>query len=1361
MTTIRDNNLPIYLQKYSLRVLCHENSSEECGSIQYSTVGVLPSNLKEKRVWNLVGNGTLKKHSGEYILFYNFSKVDSSFAITFENKIDGLITVCGRVLDAFKYTSYSYDLSKKTLTITIDQSKWGFSVKRETEFSFDLQLNDSANTITSLVFDYFYDTDTQTTSSRKQTWDSSVYSGDKYIGTLTLNQESDGTNSVTSNLLIQWNSFTSLKNFSSDICSVLGGSGYNTCDQTSPNIKYCENLFTGEQPCLTYSLYPTPTPSPKPTSLTFREILPDSTGKISEGFYTSPNGNYYFQFDFQTGQNVLEIGDFTTGNTYVDPGWINDGNNSYELEFINGILTLYNTSLETPQSQYQTPTPPEGASSGQFIIDDNGNVYISNELFSGASVENIATMSPSPTPTSQVFDNTTTETPFVNPIASYIPYLLLFNNQQAEVDITGLDFIFGSTTIFQYSGEVTKIAPYQTVQFSFIDAAVLIQEYSIEFDSFAQMNSDGGGTDVKWTPTYYVTGNPPQAIVYGTLTLNNQSNQPIGAINSVTWNNYVESNSTEGKLCFSSGIGVDFSKVGDTPILQMVTWGLNPNSANYRSSTITSTNYTAFSPSMTIVDIGYPVIQNGENDIYFYSPNRKFAARLNTEGALDFSLMNGDGTINKIVFSSGTSSVPIKLQIDKGFPALGWENIFVWGTVSPDSDSFPYMVIDDMGNFYFTSSFDCASCETYFNSISYTVPAVAPEPATVYSITQTSNPVVSFPTLSVPGAGTNGGTISPGGFFYVEKILHWLDSCTQCEAKINWCDIAIEQTSLQNYTIGQPVSVSGCGKRQNLSSIYFPNISVPMAKTIDPGGVFLVDGNSTLHWLDSCTQCTNWYNWCDIVVDRFSLEGYTIGDPVSVWGCDNLPLIVQINSSVPKAGTNGTTVDPGGLFILNDGVLHWIDSCTQCGPSQPWCNHVYETLSNIGEYIVGKPLSEWGCENVPVVQFPSLSIPQADTVSAGGVFIVDDTNTIHYLDSDTQCGTNWGDIAVEKDSLDGYTVGAAVSSWGCGDVAYFPTLSVPGAGTNGGTISPGGFFYVEKVLHWLDSCSECSSNNWCDYASEELSLDNYTVGTAYADWVSPCPTCSPCPCTGVQNSNINNIFPFYLYIQNNQDNPLVIPFHSQFNFAFNTSLPSPYLSSTTTVCANGYSNLTIPTGEAVQVVFNYLPNIDNFFPSASVFSLPDGIPSNSSPIRWFQYIDSSSTQNFTNVPGSSSFDNTNIAITNISPPTASSNGIIDMTLNLQTMSSSIFIFYNNSTEPSPTYFTKSSCGQSLVITIKNNTYPKTFPYLVFIIPFVLANEDKTTYVDYIPYTVEKTSVDESGTLTITFDLSDGTSTVNS
>ena len=1092
MTTIQDKNLPIYLQKYTLQVVCDGNLSQECGSIEYSTVGVLPSNVKKKRVWNLTGNGTLKKHNGDYILLYNFSKVDAQFAITFQNKMDGLITVCGRVLDANKCTNYSYDLSKKTLTITIDQSRWGFSVKRETEFSFDLQLNDDANAF--LTFDYFYDTNTQTATTGLQTWVSSTYSGDKYIGTITLNEEADGTNSVTSISAIQWNSFVSLNSFNSDYCSFLGGSEYNTCVPNKivffPNIavpgasddggtvppggvfivdgsntihwfnsctqcnlninwcdyavqedsldgytvgesvknwgcenissvtKYCENLFTGEQPCLTYSLYPTPTPSPQPTSLTFREILPDSTGKISEGIYQSPNGNYYFQFNFQTGQNVLEIGDFTTGKTYVDTNWKKEGNDSYELIFSRGILELQNVT--TGKTVYSTPTP-DGASSGQFIIDDNGNVYISNKLFSGASVKNMITDSSSSTPTSVTYDNSLIDAPFKSSISSYIPYVLIFNNQQAGVTITGLEFVFGNTEVFKYNGEVTTIAPYQTVQFSITSGAILIKEYSVKFNIFAEENSDGGGSNVTWTPTIYTEGSPPQSIIYGTLTFNNDSNQPIGAINSVTWDNLIGNNSLNAKFCQEAGVGLSVSDDASlffalasniyspnlTPYFDYGPW---PKSWEGLSNSNISPNFTYFDL------INYSIYQPTTNDNSYDSPEGKYRLTFDTNGHLTLTEVNTSKTL--------------------------------WSTVG------------DLG------------------------------------AVNTSNT----------------------------------------------CDYLYELSS----------------KNKETASSMFDNI---------PSIIYAVSGNTYYSWAAYPTP-TLTGTWQYIIFD-----------------------------------------DNGNLYMAQENAL--VSSCNKVTTTQQ------KKICNF-------------------------------------------TNT------------------------------------------NFTSKMIP-------------------------SCS------------------------------------TSCQCTGATNPLINKIFPSYLYIQNNQDNPLVIPFQSQFNFAFNTLLPTPYIISSSTVCSSsGVRNLTIPPGGAAQIVFNYVPDVVNLFPTASVFSLPGGIPSTQSPIRWFKYIDSPSPQNFTNIPGSSNFDNTNIQITNISPPTSSANGIIDMILNLQAMSSSIFVFYNNSSEASPTYYTpESSCGKSLVITITNaKSDAHTFPYLVFLIPFVLANEEGTTYVDYIPYTIQNTSIGGQNTkLIITIDLSNGSSSI--
>ena len=65
--TIPENNLPIYLQNYTISVLANLTSldcavniapEKEVGTIQYSTLGVIPSNVKNARVWYLQATGT-------------------------------------------------------------------------------------------------------------------------------------------------------------------------------------------------------------------------------------------------------------------------------------------------------------------------------------------------------------------------------------------------------------------------------------------------------------------------------------------------------------------------------------------------------------------------------------------------------------------------------------------------------------------------------------------------------------------------------------------------------------------------------------------------------------------------------------------------------------------------------------------------------------------------------------------------------------------------------------------------------------------------------------------------------------------------------------------------------------------------------------------------------------------------------------------------------------------------------------------------------------------------------------------------------------------------------------------------------
>ena len=77
---------------------------------------------------------------------YDFHNVDydGKDQITFEDKPIGTLNICGRILDANKYTNFTFCSETQTLTIIIDTRKWDFRLKRETHFSFNINVNDAA-----------------------------------------------------------------------------------------------------------------------------------------------------------------------------------------------------------------------------------------------------------------------------------------------------------------------------------------------------------------------------------------------------------------------------------------------------------------------------------------------------------------------------------------------------------------------------------------------------------------------------------------------------------------------------------------------------------------------------------------------------------------------------------------------------------------------------------------------------------------------------------------------------------------------------------------------------------------------------------------------------------------------------------------------------------------------------------------------------------------------------------------------------------------------------------------------------------------------------------------------------------------
>ena len=144
---IPPKNLPIYLQKYTVAIHDGKKEPTTTGEVLYSTVGAIPSNVAEARVWELNLSGVLRPKSEKYTVVYDFKNVDyENKNITFENIVSGTFIICGQVLDASKVIGRKYDVSdaESTLTLLLNFSNLGFQLKKETPFSYNVSINDDS-----------------------------------------------------------------------------------------------------------------------------------------------------------------------------------------------------------------------------------------------------------------------------------------------------------------------------------------------------------------------------------------------------------------------------------------------------------------------------------------------------------------------------------------------------------------------------------------------------------------------------------------------------------------------------------------------------------------------------------------------------------------------------------------------------------------------------------------------------------------------------------------------------------------------------------------------------------------------------------------------------------------------------------------------------------------------------------------------------------------------------------------------------------------------------------------------------------------------------------------------------------------
>lgn len=150
---IPDKNLPFYLQKYSIKIV-DKTENEKYGTVLYTTVGAIPSEEREGRMWQLNLTGLLKPGLGKYFIMYDFTNSDLIDKRKFGSTVTGIFTVCGRVLESSKMLKVhdGFTNSESLLILELDTAKWDFSLKKESVFSYSLTIDSTPSDNPSLGY---------------------------------------------------------------------------------------------------------------------------------------------------------------------------------------------------------------------------------------------------------------------------------------------------------------------------------------------------------------------------------------------------------------------------------------------------------------------------------------------------------------------------------------------------------------------------------------------------------------------------------------------------------------------------------------------------------------------------------------------------------------------------------------------------------------------------------------------------------------------------------------------------------------------------------------------------------------------------------------------------------------------------------------------------------------------------------------------------------------------------------------------------------------------------------------------------------------------------------------------------------
>ena len=130
---ITPNNLAVYLQNFTVTSDLLQNN--------WNTVGVIPSNITNHRVWQFSSSFNVTSSSQDFTIVYDFSNVVSDYYATFEGTPSGTISYDNQVFNANEYCTITENGYKLYFNIKGLPS----SVQKGSQLSYIINFNDATN----------------------------------------------------------------------------------------------------------------------------------------------------------------------------------------------------------------------------------------------------------------------------------------------------------------------------------------------------------------------------------------------------------------------------------------------------------------------------------------------------------------------------------------------------------------------------------------------------------------------------------------------------------------------------------------------------------------------------------------------------------------------------------------------------------------------------------------------------------------------------------------------------------------------------------------------------------------------------------------------------------------------------------------------------------------------------------------------------------------------------------------------------------------------------------------------------------------------------------------------------------------